>query len=47
MDILYQQLHPLSNDFAPIREKNISEFRGAARGVGKSSVFCVICANFV
>ena len=33
MNLLYYHKHPLSNDFAAIREKNVSEFRGAARGV--------------
>ena len=39
MNLLYQQLHPLSNNFATIREKNASEFRGAARGVVMSRIF--------
>ena len=39
MNLLYYHKHPLSNYFAAIREKNASEFRGAARGVGMSSNF--------
>ena len=39
MRLLYQQQHLVSNDFSAIRPKNASEFRGAARGVGKSRNF--------
>ena len=40
MNLLYYHKHALSNDFAAIREKNASEFRGAARGVAMSRIFC-------
>ena len=39
MRLLYQQQHLVSNDFCAIRPKNANEFRGAARGVGKSRNF--------
>ena len=39
MRTLYQQQHLVSNDFCAIRPKNANEFRGAARGVGKSRNF--------
>ena len=47
MNLLYYHKHPLSNDFAAIREKNVSEFRGAARGVGMSRTFCEFAQIFV
>ena len=40
MRTLYQQQHALSNDFRSIRAKNTGEFRGAARGVRMSRIFC-------
>ena len=40
MRLLYQQQHLVSNDFCSIRAKNASEFRGAARGVAMSRIFC-------
>ena len=39
MNLLYYHKDPLSNYFAAIREKNASEFRGAARGVVMSRIF--------
>ena len=47
MNLLYYHKHPLSNYFAAIREKNASEFRGAARGVGMSSNFRTFAQIFV
>ena len=47
MNLLYYHKHALSNDFAAIREKNASEFRGAARGVGMSRTFCEFALIFV
>ena len=47
MNLLYYHKHPLSNDFAAIREKNVSEFRGAARGGGMSRTFCEFAQIFV
>ena len=47
MNLLYYHKHPLSNYFAAIREKNASEFRGAARGVGMSRIFCEFAQIFV
>ena len=47
MNLLYYHKHPLSNYFAAIREKNASEFRGAARGVGKSRTFRTFAQIFV
>ena len=45
MRVLYKQLHPLSNVFAPIRAKNAREFRGAARGVFVSSIILCNCTK--
>ena len=47
MNLLYYHKHPLSNYFAAIREKNVSEFRGAARGVVMSRIFCQFAQIFV
>ena len=46
MNLLYYHKHPLSNYFAAIREKNASEFRGAARGVAMSRIFCEFAQIF-
>ena len=47
MNLLYYHKYPLSNYFAAIREKNASEFRGAARGVGMSRTFRTFAQIFV
>ena len=40
MRTLYQEQDLVSNDFPSIRAKNTNEFRGAARGVAMSRIFC-------
>ena len=46
MRTLYQEQDLVSNDFPSIRAKNASEFRGAARGVAMSRIFCEFAQIF-
>ena len=46
MRTLYQEEDLVSNDFSSLREKNASEFRGAARGVAMSRTFCEFAQIF-